>query len=642
MGTSLFSLGTRAMFANQAALQTIGHNIANASVAGYSRQQVEFATAGGQFGGAGYFGRGVDVATVTRAHDAFLTREAAFAQSLASMDAARAEQLSRLEAVFDTGESGIGHAAGQFLNALGDVAARPSDLAARQVVLARAEDFAARLRQAGGELDALQAGVTQDLGNAVAQVNSLAARIAKVNAEIVSVRGTGHSPNDLLDQRDRLVQELSGLVQVTTVQADDGSLGVFVAGGQRLVLGANAEKLALVPHAFDPQRVALAISESGLQRELPASLLAGGSIAGQLRFQDDDLVDARNRIGQIAAAVSSAVNGQQALGVDLLSSAGSPIFAAGAPRVLPAQTNARGPGGAFLASPTLAVTDARQLQASDYELRADPSGTPGAWQLTRLSDGLVRTVADGDVVDGFRLTLGAPAPAATDRFVLQPVARAANEMRRVLDDPRGLAAASPVTATLGVGNTGTASIASLAAVSTALDPSRRASITFTNDSGAYAWELRDAGGALVGSGTGTWSPTSPIALNGFELRLGGVPKSGDTVTVSRTPFPAANNGNAQAMLALRDAALVGGANVTDAWAGAIADVGVRVQGAQGSADISAAVAADARARRESQAGVNLDEEAARLIQFQQGYQAAAKILQVAQSVFDTLLDATRG
>lgn len=642
MGTSLFSLGTRAMFAHQAALQTIGHNIANASVAGYSRQQVEFATAGGQFGGAGYFGRGVDVATVTRAHDAFLTREAAFAQSLASMDAARAEQLSRLEAVFDTGEAGIGHAAGQFLNALGDVASRPSDLSARQVVLARAEDFAARVRQAGAELDALQSGVSQDLGYAVSQVNSLASRIAKVNAEIVAVRGTGHSPNDLLDQRDRLVQELSGLVQVSTVQADDGSLGVFVAGGQRLVLGANAEKLAVVPHPYDPQRVALAISESGLQRELPASLLAGGSIAGLLRFQDHDLVDARNSVGRIAAAVSGAVNGQQALGLDLLSSSGSPIFAAGAPRVLPAQTNARGAGGAFVASPTLAVTDVRALQASDYELRADPSGAPGAWQLTRLSDGLVRTVADGDVVDGFRLTLGAPAPAATDRFLLQPVARSANEMRRVLDDPRGLAAASPVTASLGVGNSGTASIASLAAVSTALDPSLRASVTFTNDSGAYAWELRDAGGALVSSGTGTWSPNAPIALNGFELRLGGVPKNGDTVSVSRTTFPAASNGNALAMLGLRDAALVGGANVTDAWAGALADVGVRVQGAQGSADISAAVAADARARRESQAGVNLDEEAARLIQFQQGYQAAAKILQVAQSVFDTLLDATRG
>jgi flagellar hook-associated protein 1 FlgK len=215
-------------------------------------------------------------------------------------------------------------------------------------------------------------------------------------------------------------------------------------------------------------------------------------------------------------------------------------------------------------------------------------------------------------------------------------------MRRVLDDPRALAAAAPVQATAGVANTGTATVGSLAVVSPTIDPDHTASITFTSAVGDYAWELRDrTSNALVASGTGAWQPGQPIALNGFELQLVGVPASGDTFSVARTAFPATSNGNAVAFAALRDAAMVGGQTVTDAYASLMAGVGVQVQGARGAAEISAAVARRASERLTSTSGVNLDEEAARLLQFQQSYQAAAKILQVAQSVFDTLLETAR-
>lgn len=638
---SLLSIGARAMSASQAALQVTGHNIANASVPGYSRQNAQMATATGQFSGSGFFGKGVDVQTVARMHDAFLTREAASAASLASMDAARSDQLQRLEQVFDTGEAGLGHAANQFLNAMVDVANRPSDASARQVVLSRAEDFASRLRSAGAELDTLQAGVRGDLVATVAEVNGLATRVAQINQQIAAMQGGGHAPNDLLDQRDQLVKELSQLVQVTTVAADDGSLNLFVGGGQRLVLGASAQPLAVIADEYDSQKAAIGIDDgSGSPRLLAGELFGGGRIAGLLRFQNDDLAAARGRLGQIAAAMAGAVNRQQSLGLDLLqpNGTGAPIFSAGAPRVLASANNARDGSGNPLAMPTLAIADAAQLQASDYELRGDGVG---GWQLTRLADGMVRSVADGDTVDGFTLSMGAPAPVASDRFLLQPVARAAHDMRRTLDDVRGIAAAAPVTATLGLGNSGTASVESLHAVDPSIDPSLRAAISFSNDSGAYNWELRDAGGTLVSSGSGSWAPGAPIALNGFELRLAGVPKSGDTLAVNKTAFPASHNGNALALLALRDAGIVGGASVTDAWASALAEVGVRVQGARTAADISAGVASEASAARERVSGVNLDEEAARLIQYQQSYQAAAKILQVAQSLFDTLLDVAR-
>ncbi len=190
---ALINIGARAMFANQAALQIIGNNIANANTVGYSRQSVELATARPQFSGAGYFGKGVDVQTVTRAHNQFLTREAGVSRSLASADATRSTQLKQLEKVFPLGETGVGHAANQFLNAFVDVASQPQESASRQVVLARAEEMTARFRAAGAQLDNLQGGVTMGLQAAVATVNVLAERFADLNSRIAATRGTGHA-----------------------------------------------------------------------------------------------------------------------------------------------------------------------------------------------------------------------------------------------------------------------------------------------------------------------------------------------------------------------------------------------------------------------------------------------------------------
>lgn len=673
MGSSaLMALGMRAMTANYAALQATGNNIANVNTVGYSRQSVELETAGGQFTGAGFFGKGVNISTIVRAHDEFLTREAAATRSVAAADAARSSQLQQLEKVFAIGESGLGYAAQQLYSAFVDVANRPQDASARQVVLARAGELAARLRSAGEQIDTIQAGVTQEIKANVSSINMLSSRIAELNNKIAMVKGSGHAPNDLLDQRDQAVNELSQFLQISTIAADDGTLSVFIGGGQKLVLGSQTTPLVAVPDQFDPSKVQLGINDSGAVREMPTELVTGGSLAGLLRFQNKDLTDARNLVGQIASAIAGSLNGQQALGLDLgqPTGAGVPILSVGNPVTLPATGNATVAGvpvasmidGSGNRVPTVGLTivDTKELQASDYELFADPNLPAGSYRLTRLSDGTQQTVTNGDVVDGFRIDVTTPAPASRDRFLLRPVGTAARNTTLVLDDPKGLAAASPVAATFGIDNTGTATLAALAAVSAdPTSPELNASITFTNDTGAYAWELRDAGGALVRSGTGTWSPGQPIRTGDWtpatptqryewEMSLTGVPRNGDTIAVARTSIPAADNGNAKALLALRDAAIVGqqtlsngtvvpGTTVTDAYANVLADIGVRVQGAKLSEQMSSTIAADAKEARASRSGVNLDEEAARLIQFQQSYQAAAKMLQVAQSVFDTLL-----
>ncbi len=642
----LMSLGIRAMAANYAALQVTGHNIANANVEGYSRQRADLATAQGQFTGAGFFGRGVDVQTVTRSHNEFITREAAATRSLAAMDSARLDQLRRLENVFKPGEMGLGYAFSDFMAALTDLSSRPADLAVRQVVLARAGELAARFDEAGTAMDDLQATVNAEVRDAVEQVNGLAASIAEVNQRIAAVRGTGQSPNDLLDQRDRLLSQLSERVAVTRMEAQDGTMSVFIAGGQRLVLGNEAAQLAALPDESDPSRVAVGLrSDAGLLRLDSAEI--GGSIGGVLQFQNDDLVAGRVLVGRLASAVAGAVNEQQQRGLNLQQPLGSvpsaALFATGPTRALPHAANASGPGGP-IGQVSLTITDPAALQASEYDLRETAAGS-GSWVLTRLLDGVQTAVNSGDVVDGVRIDFTV-APQGGDRFLLQPVSRAANGMARLLDDPRDLAAASPLLASTAPGNLGTAAVSALTVTASPLPvPGATARVTFTSDSGDYNWELYDSANSLLASGSGLWQAGQPVpdpaqSINGFTLQLSGVPRTGDVITVEPTPAGtlASNNGNAVALLALRDAALAGGRSATDAWSYAMADIGVRVQTGESSAEISDAVAGMAELQRSSQAGVNLDEEAARLIQYQQSYQAAAKVLQIAQSLFDTLLD----
>ena len=642
--SALMSIGKTAMFANYAALQTVGNNIANANTAGYSRQTAQLADAPGQFTGSGFFGKGVTVTTVARSYDKYLTNQAVGSSAVAAGDAARVDKLKQLEGVFPIGTSGVGYAAGELLNSFVDLSNNPGDSSARQVVLSHAQDLASRVRSAGDQLSALQGGVTQDIKAAVGSVNSLAQQVAQLNAQIGALRGNGQAPNQLLDQRDALIGQIASTINVTTIEADDGSVGVFVGGGQNLVLGANANTIKAVPDSFDPAKAMLTMSEGGTDRQIPPDSLAGGSLSGLLKFQNDDLGAANNLLGQMAAAISGAVNKQQSLGLDLgqPSGPGAPIFAVGAARVLGAASNS---GNAAL---SVTVNDTSKLQASDYEMSFDGS----AYTLTRLADKSAVTgspfspaqLATGVQFDGVTLQLTGGAANNRDRFLLQPVAAAAQGMQGVLASTKGLAAASPFTGSVNVNNTGTATIASLAAVNPSYNGTLSADITFTSAAGAYSWSMSDGS-----TGIGTWTAGSPISLNGFELRLAGVPKSGDKVSVAPTVSIAANNGNALAFAKLGSAGVVAtpggsssgapGQTITDAYAATLANVGVRVQGGKTAASISGAVAQQAESARANKAGVNLDEEAAKLIQYQQSYQAAAKILQVAQSIFDTMLKA---
>lgn len=633
--SALMQLGTRAMFAAYAQLQTTGNNIANASTAGYSRQQVMLGTTEGQYTGAGFFGRGVTVQSVTRATNMFLTSQVIATKSAAAADGARLGMLQQLEKVFGSGEAGLGYAATQMFNAFADLAAQPSDLSARQAVLARAEDFASLARSSSDQIEMLQANVFNDVKNSVNDVNTTAAQVADLNSKIVGALATGHTPNDLMDARDRLIGQIGEKIEVQTINASDGSISVFVAGGQSLVLGGQSNRLVAQQDGFDSSRAAVAISVAGFVTPLQNSSIGNGSIAGLLQFQNEDLVSARNRLGQIVASLADTMNRQQSYGIDLSGATGSDLFKVGAPTALAHATNARDAFGVPIGSVGLAITDPTALKASEYTLEED-AAAPGTWIATRLSDGLTFAglTGAGDVIDGFSITFGAPPPQPGDRYLLKPVSMAAKNVATAVANPRGIAAGSPLTAAAPATNTGTMSIGSLDIVAPPSAAYQAYTVRFTSATGDY--DIEDGGGAVLTSGT--WDGNSPISYNGFDLTLKGVPANGDSVAISLTQYPSASNGNALSFDNMATRLLIDGQTVTDAYAEALSEVGVRVQGATAAADTSAAVAQRSEEALTSEVGVNLDEEAARLIQYQQQYQAAAKMLQTAQAVMDTLIE----
>ncbi|MET0208335.1 MAG: flagellar hook-associated protein FlgK [Burkholderiaceae bacterium] len=622
--SSLLNVGTRALLANQTALSTTGHNIANASTVGYSRQTAVMSTVAGQYMGNGYIGKGVEVSSIERAHNEFLTRQASLAQSVSSMDSTRADRLSSLEDIFKGGTSGLGAAVNDMLNAFSDVASTPTDVTARNVVITRADEMAARFNNAQTRINDLQSGVTEQLGDAVKTINSLAQQIAGLNAQIIRAPGGSDSPNDLLDQRDQAMRLLNEQVQATSVLADDGSLSVFV-GGQALVLNASAAPVSVVAGEGGTSKVA--ITRGALTSTIDENTIGGGAVAGLLRFQNSDLAAARDGLGRMALTLATEINAQHKLGVDLDGNAGGNFFQPiTIPDALPAATNT---GNATIGA---TVSDASALVASSYQVMV---GTGGNVQVKRLSDGALTSYTGMPIqIDGLTLNLNAGAAAAGDSFTLKPYADAAGKLATALTSPRELAAASPVQARAGSTNTGSVKVASLAATSANANLNASVTLTFT------------AAGTFDVAGTGTGNPTGvaytsgqAIEYNGWTLKLNGNPKPGDTITIEAgsAGYSALNAGNAGALLALRDKTVFDGAAMSDGYAALMAQVGVRSQSAQYAAGISSSIATTLETERTSVSGVNLDEEAAKLLQYQQAYQASAKMIQIAQNIFDSLL-----
>ena len=671
----ILSIGTQALQANQVALQTAGNNIANANTAGYSRQKVILETVPGQFTGGGYIGKGVTIQTIQRNYSEFLTRQSTMASATMSADTTRADKLKQLQGIFAGGTSGLGSSISEMLNSFADVASSPTDITARTVALTRVDETASRLRAASQSLDDLQIGVSQEISQKVDAINSLARGIADVNDQISRGFGSGQPANDLLDRRDQLIRDLNTYIQTTSIPADDGTVGVFIGGSQALVLGVEASQLSITKDDFgDTLKSKIAINRAGVAISMDENTLGGGEVAGLLRFQNTDLNEGRNLLGRLTMAVTTAMNDQHKLGLDLDGNPGGNIFSPttfGVQNVLqpvpPSKVNV---GTSTLA---LAISDTTQFVASDYEINFTGATTAN---ITRRSDGVITTFdfATGTTVpppaippvpapvpgkftiDGISITQGAGPASAGDRFLLKPFSTSASNVTSQFSTPRSLAVASPVVGLMGTTNTG--SLQQVSVVARGPNPPNPPAVPFTpvviTFTGPNTYTRSDDVSATVFNFTPgeaiegtipdlplTVPPVYSNALDQWSVKLQGAPAAGDTFTINAIKQTAAdlklNSGNATAMVNLRDVTMFDGAALTDGYAGLIAQVGIRTQSANYAATVSQSIAGNLERQRAGVSGVNLDEEAASLLQYQQAYQASAKMIQVAQTIFDTLI-----
>ncbi len=646
---SLLNVGSGALMANQIALQTIGNNIANANTLGYSRQGVTMKDNTGQNMGSGYIGNGVSVATILRNYSDLLSRQSTTAGSMQAADVARASSLAKLQEVFAGGKSGLGASVNDMLNAFSAVVNAPSDTTARNVVLTRMSELSSRFKSASASLDEQDYSNKQQVQNDVTLVNSLAGQIAALNNQISRSVATGHTPNDLLDKRDQLVRDINQYVQTTQIEGGDGSLNLFVGGSQALVLGANASQLSVSESTQFPGsgQLSLYFSQPGGEPvELTSRMMGGGEIAGLLKFNNEDLVEGRNLLGRMAQVISTSLNAQQRLGLTLDGKAGNPLFS----QITEMPGYTKNPNitasVSFVDTKSTAnpkpVLDGSAYVASDYQVIF---GDNGAVNLVRMSDGLTRSFADVDAlaaetVDGLQFNVS-PGGVKNDSILFKPFSTAADKMQALVLSPKDLAVSNAVAASINPDNGGSLQLGGLKVtgagipdaasagvkIDFAVDPATSV-ITYTTNTGA----------------TGTYVSGQPIKIDGWEITLTGTPHAGDSVTVANAKSPNLGDawtrdaGNASAFLELRDAKVFDGStSLSDGFSSLIAQVGTRTQSAKLAADLSGTIARNLEADRTSVSGVNLDEEAAKLLQYQQAYQASAKMLQIAQSIFDSLI-----
>ncbi len=645
----LMQVGLSGLLAFQRALGTTSNNIVNASTPGYSRQRVELGTQSPSVMGEGYLGNGVIVAGIGRVYDRFL------ADQLIRQTAGNGQQerlyglASQVDGLLGDDRSGLAPALDDFFAALQDLSADPASLAARQALIGQGESLGARFNDLYAELDSQRRGLNDEIESTVAQINSLASGIADLNDQIrVAQASTQGEPNDLLDVRDRMLTDLAALVAVDTAVQGDGTVNVFIGNGQALVVGTRAERLEAVSNRYDPGRLEVAYGNSGVQI---SQALTGGSLGGVLEFRDTVLNPALDGLGRVAAGLAGSVNAQHALGVDLDGAPGGTFFNSPSPVAMDAADNT---GDGALA---LAYADTEALRATEYRLERNGA----AYTLIRLDDDSETDLSSlgfpgaAVTVDGLEISLASGTIADGDSFLIQPVRRGAAQIDMALSDPRRLAAAAPLSAVADAANAGNGRVGPMAVTDTAMlplaDNNGPVTLTFRDDTGGGqpGYVVSDSGGTI---GVLDYDPATessgkevvlPSPYDGIGFTLGGTPVDGDSITLDDTPAGSADNGNALALAALQTAALLdqGGSTLGEAYSGVVTDVATATSRAGMARDAQAALLAQTSASREAVSGVNLDEEAADLLRYQQAYEASAQIISVAESLFQTVLGALR-
>ncbi len=652
--SNLINLGLSGLNAAQWGLTTTGQNISNASTPGYTIETPVFAETGGQYTGSGYLPQGVSTVTVTRQYSQYLTTQLNNAQSSSSSLSTYNSLISQLNNLVGSPTAGIASAITSYFTGMQNVANNASSLATRQTAMSGAQTLANQINAAGQQYDALRESVNTQLSNTVSQINSYTQQIAQLNGQINAASTQGQPPNQLLDQRDLAVSNLSQLIGVQVVNSN-GAYSVFMSNGQPLVSGGNSFNLGTAPSTGDSSELSVQyLGQAGANpaaapQDLPASKIEGGTLGGLVAFRSQTLDPAEAQLGAIAVSFASQVNAQNALGITLAGVQGGALFSVGSPTVY---ANTQNTGNASL---SVSFANAAQPTTGDYTLAFNGS----SYTLTDNSTGTVVGSASNlsQPINGLNFSMTGTMNAG-DSFTVEPTRGALNSFATATTDASAIAAASPVLGAAATTNTGTGAISPGTVTAGYTMPSSTTTLTYNGTgltgfpvgstvtvagSPATTYSITSATTVVpYSSSTGaslTINNTSAGQMNNVSVTISGVPAAGDKFTIG--PNAGANNDgrNALALSNLSTAKSMNGGTVTltGAYANYVNEIGNQTNQIQTASTAQASLVTQITTAQQSVSGVNINEEAANLLQYQQLYQANSKVIQTAQTLFQTLL-----
>jgi flagellar hook-associated protein 1 FlgK len=627
----VFGISVSALEAFQQAINVTSNNVANASTPGYDRETVILNEAVPQSNGAATVGAGVVVAGISRTFSQAAANQLNTSQSSLGSLSALQNYSTQIDNLFGTTVGGLSTAMQAFYGGFADVANNPTSTASRQALIGQAQSVASSFQNASGELNSLNTDVNSRITADVTQINSIAKAISTLNNQIVTGTGQqgGQPPNQLLDQRDQLVSNLSQLVGISTTTDPNGALNVFVGNGQPLVLQGQVTSLTTVANQFNAAQLEISTSAS---IAVISNNITSGDLGGLLAARTQVINPALNALGQIATGLSQTVNSQQAQGLDLSGNLGAPIFSVGKPLATGSSRNT----DAVTASVTVNANGLGALTANDYVL-SFVGGTP---KLTNTADGTsvtpagAGTVASPYTAAGISIVLSG-APANGDQFLVQPTASAAGSLKVVLSNPSQIAAAGAVKSAAAGTNTGAAVISS-GTVLDSTNPNLLSPVTiaFTSPT-TYT---------INGGAPNAYTSGGNIALNGWQVQISGAPANGDTFSVTSNAGGTGDNRNALIAANAQNVGVLqnGTTSISGGVSVLVTGLGSQSQQINTAHTAQAAVNAQALSSVQSTSGVNLNEEAASLLQWQQSFQAAAQALTIGNGLFTTLINSVNG
>lgn len=651
----LLNIGITGLLAYQRSLDTISHNIANVNTEGYSRQTTELASTRPESFGSGFVGTGVSVASIERAYDAYIESSVRSTTSTQAEFEAYQSLASQLDNVLADSDAGLNATLQRFFNVVQDVADSPADLSARQVMLNEGQQLSDKFNELSSWIENVRVNANSQITTGVNEINRITQTLGNLNETIVIEQGRsgGQPPNDLLDQRDALILELSNYVSVTTISQNDGATNILIGKGQPLVIGSQSTQLVTyVEPGGDPNQIGIAATSGGGTQVPITEQMSGGIVGGVLNFRDRLLEDTTNSLGLTAIGIADFVNQQQRDGMDLNGALGADFFNVGQPQVLTISGTAGNVAVAF--------DDIGQVTNLDYTIQFNA----GAWSLTRDDTGQAVAMAGAGtavnpfIVDGLSIEVTA-LPVAGETYQIHPTRYGARDIDMVLGSVQQIAAASPVRSLSATTNAGSGSIsagtitdinnAAFQTTAGALTPplmivfAAANSYSVLDTTNPAAPVLLEAGIAYDPATGGDIFPTPGGLDYGYQMRITGAPVAGDAFSTEYNTGGVGDNRNALAMAALSTSKVLSGgtASVSDNYRSLVVDVGISTRQAKQNSDVQQRVLDQVTATHDSISGVNLDEEAANLVRFQQAYQAAAQVISTANSLFDTLLNAVR-